>query len=226
MQSKDASIRKRSQIAKANRMMFLWVVVTSVIVGFALVGSLFLVQKLLFNEKILSEKNKTIATLNTNNNNIEELKSQVRVLDSNTALSDVKSDPSDQPVQVILDALPSEANVLALGASLPTKLLNDINGLTLDALQVDPINADLAIDPTGTSSLIDQPSISFRFSVTGTETALQEALSKLERSIRAIDIVSLRIESKGQDSSVMTVQARAYYEPARVVELQDKVVKP
>ncbi len=226
MQSKDASIRKRSQIAKANRMMFLWVMITSVVVGFALVGSLFLVQKLLFNEKVLSEKNKTIATLNSNNNNIEELKSQIRVLDSSSALSSVKSDPSDQPVQVILDALPSEANALALGASLQTKLLNNINGLTLDALQVDPVNSDTLISPSTTSTLIDQPSISFRFSVTGSETALKEALSKLERSIRSIDVVSLRIESKGKDSSIMTVQAKAYYEPARVVELRDKVVKP
>jgi len=226
MQSKDASIRKRSQIAKANRMMFLWVMITSVVVGFALVGSLFMVQKLLFNEKVLSEKNKTIATLNNNNNNIEELKSQIRVLDSNSALSSIKSDPSDQPVQVILDALPSDANSLALGASLQTKLLNNINGLTLDALQVDPVDSETSIDLGVSSALIDQPSISFRFSVTGSETALKEALSKLERSIRSIDVVSLRIESKGTDSSIMTVQAKAYYEPARVVELKDKVVKP
>ncbi len=226
MQSKEASIRKRSQIAKANRMMFLWVVVTSVVVGFALVGSLFLVQKLIFNEKILSEKNKTIATLNNNNNNIEELKSQIRVLDSSAALSEAKSDPGDQAVQVILDALPSEANSLALGASLQTKLLNNVNGLTLDALQVDPVNIDSTSSQSSSSSLADQPSISFRFSVTGSEAALREALTKIERSIRAIDIVSLRIESKGTDNSTMTVQAKAYYEPARVVELQDKVVKP
>jgi len=226
MQSKDASIRKRSQIAKANRMMFLWVVVTSVVVGFALVGSLFLVQKLLFNEKVLSEKNKTIATLNNNNQNIEELKSQIRVLDSNSALSSVKSDPSDQPVQVILDALPSEANALALGASLQTKLLNDVSGLTLDALQVDPVDSETQVNSSITSPLVDQPSISFRFTVSGSEEALKQALSKLERSIRSIDIVSLRIESKGPDASAMTVQAKAYYEPARLVELRDKVVKP
>jgi len=226
MHPKDASIRKRSQIAKANRMMFLWVMVTSVVVGFALVGSLFLVQKLLFNEKVLNEKNKTIATLNNNNANIEELKSQIRVLDSNSALSSVKSNPTDQPVQVILDALPSEANALALGASLQTKLLSGINGLTLDALQVDPVDSEASSGFGASSTLVDQPSLSFRFSVTGSEAALKEALGKLERSIRSIDIVSLRIESKSSDVSTMTVQAKAYYEPARIVELRDKVVKP
>jgi len=58
MQVQDAAIRKRTQIAKANRTMFLWVAVISALVGFALVGSLFLIQKAVFNEKVLTEKNK------------------------------------------------------------------------------------------------------------------------------------------------------------------------
>lgn len=230
MQSNDAAIRKRTQIAKANRTMFMWVAGVSVIVGFALVGSIFLVQKTLYNERVLAEKNKTISILESNNNNIPELEAQIRVLDSNEALSTVKSNPSDQALQVILDALPSEANELALGASLQNKLLSGIAGLSIDSLQVDPVvDGDTAVAQTTINALqadplADQAQITFKFSVSGSEAALKEVLTRLERSIRAIDVMTLTIETQG-NTRVMTIGGRAFYEPARTVQLKDKVVR-
>lgn len=232
MAIKDAAMRKRTQIAKANRTMFVWVAIISVVVGFALVGSIFLTQKLFFNEKVLAEKDKTIATLKADNNNVSALEAQVRVLDTNQALIDAKAKPTDQAIQVILDALPSDANSLALGASLQNKLLSGIDGLTLVSLQVDPVVGieTSSTDPTVQSASVapttgDQNQITFRFSVKGTDASLKEALTRMERSIRAIDILSLKIESQGS-ARLMTVEARAFYEPARTVELKDKVVKP
>ncbi|MBC7868856.1 hypothetical protein H7X69_01590 [Candidatus Saccharibacteria bacterium] len=231
MPAKDAAIRKRTQIAKANRTMFLWVAAISAVVGFALVGSLFLVQKAVFNEKILSEKDKTVSILKSNNANISELEAQVRILDNNQALIDSKAKPDDQAIQVILDALPSDANSLALGASLQNKLFANIEGLSIDSLQVDPVvgvesfSTDLTLQDASTVSASGQPEVAFRFTVSGSEVALKEALSRLERSIRAIDIISLRIENQG-NKRVLSVQARAFYEPTRVVELKDKTVKP
>jgi hypothetical protein len=231
MQLKDLAIRKRTQIAKANRTMFLWVAAVSAVVGVALVGSIFLIQKIAFNEKILSEKNKTISILDKNNNSVSELESQVRVLDSNQALIDSKAKPDDQAIQVILDALPQSANSLALGASLQNKLLAGIPGLTINSLQVDPVvGVESLVSTTTTNassavSVSGQPQITFRFSVVGSETALKEVLTRLERSIRTIDVTSLRIESQGANR-LLTIQARAFYELARTVELKDKVVKP
>lgn len=230
MQPNDAAIRKRTQIAKANRTMFLWVAGVSVVFGFALVGSIFLVQKTLYNERVLAEKNKTISILESNNSNIPELEAQVRVLDSNEALSTVKSNATDQALQVILDALPSEANSLALGASLQNKLLSGIAGLSIDSLQVDPVVgvettvAETTVNALQTDALADQSQITFKFSVSGSEAALKEVLTRLERSIRAIDVMSLTIETQGT-TRVMTIGGRAFYEPARTVQLKDKVVK-
>ncbi len=229
MQPKDAAIRKRTQISKASRTMFVWVAGVSVVLGFALVGSLFLVQKIVFNEKVLAEKDKTVAILKTNNANVKELEAQVRVLDSNEALTNAKAKSDDQTLQVILDALPSDANSLALGASLQGKLLAGISGLSIESLQVTPVVgvetlfADPSVQDAGATST-GSSEISFRFSVSGSEAALKEALQRLERSIRAIDVLSLTIESQGT-ARVLTVQARAFYEPTRVVQLQDKVVK-
>ncbi len=230
MQPKVVALRKRTQIATANRVMFLWVAGVSVVFGFALVGTIFLTQMLLFNERVLQEKDRTVATLKTDNDNIPELESQIRVLDTNQALINSKAEPSDQAIQVILDALPSDANSLALGASLQNKLLAGIEGLTLNSLQVDPVVGIESL--TGDSSIENaspvlsniQSEITFRFSVSGDEKALKQVLHNLEISIRTIDVTSLRIENQGL-TRALSVQARAFYEPARVVQLMDKTVK-
>ena len=229
MQPNTAALRKRTQIAKANRTMFLWIAAGSAIVGSALVVSFFLAQKLVFNEKVLIEKEKTISTLTANNKVAPDLETQVRVLDTNAALGSIKVKDSDQNVQVILDALPSDANSLALGASLQNKLLAGIPGLSLQSLQVDPVvgveslGGDSAVVDSSVTETTNQ--ITFQFSVTGTPEALKQVLTNLERSIRAIDILSLRIETQGS-TQLMTVQARAFYEPAKSIQLYDKVVKP
>ena len=228
MQPNDVAMRKRTQIAKANRVMFMWVAAVSVVVGFGLVGSIFLAQKLFFNEKVIAEKDKTVATLKANNANISELEAQVRVLDSSEALIASKAKPDDQAIQAILDALPANSSDLALGASLQEKLLSGIGGLTLQSLQVDPIaSAEQLGGDTATTdgSTTAANQITFRFAISGSAQALQEALNRLERSIRAIDVTSVRIESQGNEQ-VLTAEARAFYEPAVVIELTDKLVKP
>lgn len=230
MQPKNAPIRKRTQIASANRMMFIWVAGVSVVFGAALVVAIFLTQMLFFNEKVLSEKNRTISTLKIDNSNISELENQVRVLNTNQALISSKSVSDDQAIQVILDALPSDVNSLALGASLQNKLLSGISGLTLNSLQVDPVVGVESL--TNDTSIVDatsnlpnsQNEITFRFSVNGDEVALKNVLLNLERSIRTIDVISIKIENQGS-TRMMNVQGRAFYEPARVVQLKDKTVK-
>ncbi len=228
MQPKNVAIRKRTQVAMTNKFMFIWVAGSSILFGFALVASIFLAQMSLYNEKVLAEKQKTITTLDNNIKAVSGLEDNVRALDANQALMSLKAQPDDRAIQVILDALPSEANSSALGASIQNKLLSGIDGLSLISLQVDPV---VGIESSGggssyeSSSSVSQYAINFRFSISGGEVALKKALSNLEASIRAIDIVSLKIEGQDAEHSVMTVQARAYYEPSQVVGLKDKVVK-
>ena len=233
MKPNDTALRKRTQISKANRTMFIWIAASSALVGFAIVIAIFLGQKLVFNEKVLLQKNKTISVLNADNKVVGDLKTQVQVLDTNTDLASVKANDTDQTIQVILDALPSDANSLALGASLQNKLLAGVPGLTINSLQVDPV---VGIESLTSSSGASQPSpvgaaianesqITFRFAVSGNADALKQALTNLERSIRTIDITNLQIENQGS-SQIMTVQGRAFYEPAKNVVLYDKVVKP
>jgi len=229
MKPNDVALRKRTQISKANKVMFIWIAGASALVSFAIVTSFFLGQKLIFNEKVLFEKNKTVNVLNINNGAVEELATNIRALDADAALSLAKANEKDQAIQVILDALPSYANSPALGASLQIKLLAGIPGLTLESLQVTPVEGvesltTGAVEDAGATTASGNE-ITFRFSISGSEDTLRAALKNLERSIRTIDITSLIIESQG-DIQLMTVAGRAFYEPAKNVVLYDKVVKP
>lgn len=232
-----AGMRKRDRIASANRLMFLWVSGASVVVGFAVVLALFLGQKILFGEKVLAEKEKTASTLQKNIEIIPKLKDNIRVLDTNQGLKDARLKDSDRPIQSVLDALPADANSTALGSSLQSKLLSNIPGLALDTIKVDPV-AGLETGQTIDSDVIDatpvngvdtnEHTISFSLTVsTGANNpeALREVLSRLEKSIRAIDVRSLSITTQSS-RLVMTVAGRAYYEPAKTIELKDKAVRP
>lgn len=234
MPAQDVAIRKRQQIANANRMMFTWVAVVSAIVGIALVASLFLLQKAWFNEKVLAEKGKTASTLVHNNEVIEKLKDEIRVLNTNEDLKSAMAPGESEPIQVVLDALPSEANSSAFGSSLQEKFLKD-PALTIESLNVDPVagvesqsdsNVQDASADSSTSG--DKNQITFRFSVStsvNNASALKSLLQRLERSIRAIDITTLAVETQGT-KLVLTVDGHAFYEPAKTVELKNKTVKP
>lgn len=230
IQNKGVALRKRTQIAMANKTMFVWVAGVSVLVGFALVIAIFLVQMLIFNEKILTEKDHTLKTLRSNISNIEKLKSQVRALDADANLISAKANPDDETLQVVLDALPSVANSSALGASIQQKLLAGIDSVSIDSLQPDLVIGiesltDSSVENASTTTSSDvQSEITFRFSVTGSDEDLKQVLLNLEKSIRTIDVISMTIQSNS-DRRSLSVQGRAYYEPERIVELKDKLIK-
>ncbi len=236
MEAKSIGIKKRQQIANANRMMFLWVTGVSVVVGFALVISLFLGQKIWFGERVLAEKDKTVATLEANKALITELQDNVRVLDTNEGLKSTRLKDEDRPIQSVLDALPADANSTALGSSLQSKLLSGIPGLTIDTIKVDPVigvetqdsSTQNVVDAGSTGVSSSENTIHFSVTVSTASTnpdALREVLLRLEKSIRAIDVRSLSVTSQSS-RLVMTLSANAFYEPEKTIKLNDKVVRP
>lgn len=230
-QDQTVIIRKRQQITAANRTMFIWVAVASVVVGAAAVGVLFLTQLAFFNERVLAEKTKTASTLDKNLKVIDDLKDQVRLINTNQALRDSMAPGETQPIQVVLDALPADANSSALGASLQKKLLDDPR-LVLDSIRLDSV---AGVEDEGNSSVVDASDVqeesdnaihfSFSVSVAAADVgALKDLLQRLERSVRAIDVTTLTIEGRGTRVA-MSVEGDAFYEPAKTVKLKNKVVK-
>lgn len=228
---KDVAIRKRTQIDKANRTMFIWVAGASVVLGFALVGIILLVQMIMFNERVLQEKGVTLTTLKDDNGNISALEANIRALDANKALMEVKAHADDQTLQVVLDALPSNANSLALGASLQNKLLAGVSGLEIESIKVEPVAGVESLDSSSasSSSTTGEPSIAseilFSISVSGPAASLQNVLQNLEKSLRTIDVTSFTMDGQTGGKLSLTLQGRAFYEPAKVVELKDKTVE-
>jgi len=233
MATNTNAIRKRAQIAKANRTMFIWIAGSSVIVGAAIVVSIFLAQNLVYNQKVISAKSKTVSTLQANNKAIPELEAAVRVLDTNEALASIKASPTDQPLQVILDALPADANSLALGASLQSKLLANVNGLRLTSLQVTPVagvesttlgSSTDTTATTETTALDEAAPVNFQFVVSGNQEALKQALVNLQRSLRIIKVNNLTISAAERGALTLTVAGSSYYVPAKTITLTEKVV--
>jgi hypothetical protein len=230
MAAPETAIRKRQQIANANRMMFIWVAAISAVVGISLVLSWLLFQRAKFNEDVLSQKGETATILTKNNAAIGALKDQVRVLNTNQALRDSMAPGEEQPIRVILDALPSDVNSAALASSIQTKFLDD-PALKTESITVDPVagvesQSDTSVVDVSSDTTTDENQITFRFVVSvdaANATPLKDLLQKLERSIRAIDVTSLNVESQGA-RLVLTVNGRAFYEPAKTADLKDKKV--
>jgi hypothetical protein len=203
--------------------MFMWVAGASVIVSVSFVGGWMMIQKAAHNQKAINELSTTVKTLESNNKNVGSLEDKLRSLGSNEALLALRSNDTDNALRVILDALPSDANPSALGASLQSKLFGDV---TVESIQVTPVGGDGALidesaDTTTSDSSTDAQSITFQFSVRGGAAELKELLTRLERSIRTIQITSVKLDSSGTDQ-VLTVEGQAYYLPAKTLELKNK----
>lgn len=223
------ALRKRQQIEKAGKNMFLWVAGAAVIFGMCAVLALSLFEQITYRQAVINEKNKTVSTLKDNIEVAEELKKGIRVLNTNDALNETPRLEDTEPVSVILDALPSTANSSALGASLQQNLLTG-NGVSIEALTVDPIPGVENLDGSSSSSSEDSDitgnfiSFSFTVSVTGGEAnTLQSLLKRLERSIRTINLTSIVIERQG-NKITLKADGVAYYQPAIEATLDEKTI--
>jgi hypothetical protein len=237
MAVQEVALRKRQQISKANRTMFLWVAASSALVGIGIVVAVLLTQRALFNEKILGVKATTLTTLEKNIKNVDTLKQQIRVMNTNQALTDAMVPGETQPIRVVLDALPSDANSSAFGSSLQEYFLKDPS-LQIEAFNVDVVPGVESQDPSTATTQVAAPvagtnapasnTINFSFSVStdaANISALKTLLQKLERSIRTINVLAVSVEMQS-NRIVLKVSGEAYYEPAMTVQLKDQVVKP
>lgn len=235
----DVALRKRTQISKANKMMFLWIAGASVIVGVASVMSIFLFQKLVYTETVLAEKLASAQTMEANVDTLAKLKTDINALEANEALMSSKAKPEDETLRVILDALPSEVNSLALGASLQSKLLGtpelQAAGLTLTGLQVVPVDgiesgvsdgtaiAEGATE-VATTSATSAGRINFVAALTGNQDNVYAALTNLERSIRTIVVDSLSITVQDGGVLAASINGHAFYLPEQSLDIIKKTI--
>lgn len=212
---------KRRAIADSSRTMFLWVAGMSAVVGMCVVVAIFLGQQIIFKGEVVGKMTTTLNTLKDNNKVASTLVSNVVVLETDPGLNAVKAKPEDKALQVVLDALPADRNSLALGASLQDNLLVNINGLTIESLTVD---AGGSGDTTLATTQDSDTAIPIQIQVSATNAnAIKEMLLRLERSIRIIDIDGFTLE-RSDTSYQANITAKAYYQPAKQVQLTEVTV--
>lgn len=222
----SASLRKRSQIAKANKMMFVWVAAASVIVSASAVLVIMMVQKGFHNQKAISKLGQTVKTIELNNENVSELENQLRALGSNAALLKLRNNDAVNALSVVLDALPAESNPSALGASFQRRLFKDVS---VESIEVTPAGegesgAGDESDEAASSDNQGAQAINFQFTVEGSPSRLRALMKRLEQSIRTIQLTSVKIESDGSRQS-LSAEGVAYYLPAKTLELRNEEVK-
>lgn len=225
MAKKGGAIKKKQQIDKASRRMFLAVAIASFLTGFALVATVFILNKMVFNARVISEKNETYDILLKNNSNIIKLADQVRSLEVNDPLLSIRLSDEEQAFRVVLDALPAVGNSTALGASLRSKILS-VPGVLVESIIVNPTieeSSDVAVDPGASGSDTVATPIYFTFKVVGSANNLSQVLKNVERSIRPIMVDEIRFEVSTVDyqSSLMVV-GRSFYEPMIEAKLGSK----
>lgn len=216
MAGDQKALRKRQKIQQSNKMIFIWVAVSSVVVSFSLVGAYFVATQILFTSKLNDEKGKTLSALTESQTNVVTLKEELYKLRANTNLKLV-AQKSQEPIEVIFDALPADANTLALGASLEDVIVAGVSDVRLQSVSVESVSEGEA---TETGQMVFNMKMSSR-----SANSLSDVLERMERSIRVFDIKSFVLAKAGEEFE-LTIEAVAYYEPAVEVKLDSKVVKP
>lgn len=225
-------LRKRELIKKSSKTVFIWVAGASIVVSFSVVASIFLVKQLIFNNKILLEKNNTASILQENIGTAKELNKSVNKLRANRQIASVPSIATKgSNLDKILDALPYEEDAVGLGSSLQTTLLDGsaIDSLSIDSTETNGGAASIASsDPS--AAVVEIPGeaeyISFSFKVSGDEQEIKDTLQKLNRSIRPIKLTSIEIQAAGNNNLELSAQAVTYYQLKKVFELKQKEIKP
>lgn len=223
MAEKGRAIKKRQQIDKAGRRMFIVVAIASFLTGFALVASVFIINKMIFNTRVIGEKNKTYDTLLDNNSNIIKLAEQVRGLEIDEALLSIRLSDEEQAFRVVLDALPAVGNSTALGASLKDKILST-PGVTIESIVVNPTSEESSgVIEEGVDAPSESIPIEFTFRVVGAVSDLSQVLKNMEKSIRpmVVDLVRFEVSTVDAQSS-LTVNGHSFYEPMIEARLGSK----
>ncbi len=208
--------QKRVLIDRANRSMFISIVVASALLIFAIVSIYSLSKVYSHRSKVISEKKTASKTLTANDAEIGKLISSFKAFES--APESVMG-TTEKNSKIVLDALPPKYDFPALATSLE-KILTDggynitsITGIDNEVSEVD--------DDSASPIPVAMP---FTISVSGPYDKVKNLSFDLERSIRPVYIVTTDL-SGSATSAVVTLSAITYYQPGRNLDVTYKEIK-
>lgn len=216
---------KRVMIDKANTRIVVVVSIAAFIVVFSLVATKTLLSQAAYQNRVITAKRAAVNQLKSNIASVDQLKTDYdafigtpqNVLGGNPG----GSGPQDgDNAKIVLDALPSSYDFPGLTTSLETLLASQnvkISSISGTDDEVAQSTHQISSKPTATP-------IPFQVSVAGDYTGIQNVVGAFERSIRPIQIQTLDISGDNNTLSLV-VSAQTYYQPAKSLTINKKVVK-
>ena len=250
MATKEVAIKKRAQIDQATKHMLVAVGIASVVLGCAIVLSVYFVKWMVFNTKVIGEKGAIIDNFKSIQENMADLAENVNALAENENLEVVARvrenrcvgfdgnpvDTTDRieiarvctALRVIPDALPSTQNNEAVYASLNKLFLEtkDTGGNPVEPESIAPGSGSAV----GLEVMPGLNTIPVALSIEENSNTTKAVLSTIERSIRNFDILSATIawrsSSAGGTADMLELRgsAVAYYSSSMAATLETKTI--
>lgn len=218
-------LTKRSLIDKANTTTLIAAGVAAFVLVFSLVACKALLSQAGYQNRVISEKKKTLKQVETNLVARDDL---VKSYDAfvGTSQNVIGGNPSGtgdrdgDNAKIILDALPSKYDFPALTASL--EKLAVAQGLSIES--INGTDDEIAQQAQSSSPTPTTVPIQFQMVVKGGYPQVQGLIDSFDKSIRPIQIQKLSI-SGNNGSVTASIDAQTFYQPEKKLELTKKVVK-
>lgn len=214
-------------IDKNNTRIVVYVSVAAFVLIFSIVATKTLVSQAAYQNRIISAKRKAVAQLKTDITTSGQLIDRYNAFQSEPQNvlggSPNGTGPQDgNNSKIILDALPSTYDFPGLTTALDN-LLSAQNGVKINSISG---TDDEVAQSSNASSADPQPvPMPFSLSVSGNYASMQGVVNVFEHSIRPIQIETLQITGNNNDALTMNVTAQTYYQPAKSLQINKKVVK-
>lgn len=220
-----APLTKRSLIDKANTTTFIAAAVAAFVVMFSLVACRALFNQATYQNRVISEKKKTLKQLDANLVARDDLVKSYEGFVS-TSQNVIGGNPAGtgerdgDNAKIVLDALPSKYDFPALTASLEKLAL--AQGLSIESIT--GTDDEVAQQSQQSSSSPSPVPIQFQVVVRGGYPQVQALVESFQRSIRPIQVQKFSITG-GNGSVTATIDAQTFYQPEKKLELTKKAVQ-
>jgi len=219
---------KSLNINKDNSRAFIFVAIAAVIVVFCVFSIKALLTQGAYQRRVVNAKHDTVEQLKKNIEAAKSLSKQYDVFESQNpnaigGKSDVPDNatpPDGKNSRIVLDALPTTYDFPALISSLSKLLgMDGISGANIGG-------SDQGSSASSQPTTNPEPVIISQIPISGSSSlgGVQRLVKDFELSIRPYDIQSIQIS--GNDSLMsITLMLNTYYQPAKIIELENKEVK-
>jgi hypothetical protein len=227
---------KRLQIDRANAVMVATIAIGSFLTVFSLMATKALISTQKYQAKVIKAKEETRETLKANIKEVNTLVNSYQAFVS-APQNVLKGDPSkvDEPnggdnARLVLDSLPSKYDFPALATSIEKILADgqyDIEGIVGNDEEV----TQGAVTAAASPAPIEMP---FQFSAKVTEDipdrpqdnqTLSSLLTRLERSIRPIQVTLLDIDTDESNVIRVSITAKSFFQPEKTLNISEKEIK-